>query len=142
MSVTTFDRMTVAKDEADGSRPVTTSKSPMPQGSPGAAITLSTLSKRYGAAVAVDDVSFAVAAGEFVSLLGPSGSGKTTILMMVAGFVTPDRGSVALGGDDITQIPPYRRNIGMVHQSYALFPHMTVERNVAFPLRMRGIARD
>jgi len=113
----------------------------MPQGSPGAAITLSTLSKRYGASIAVDNVSFAVAAGEFVSLLGPSGSGKTTILMMVAGFVKPDRGNVALGGDDITRVPPYRRNIGMVHQSYALFPHMTVERNVAFPLRMRGFAR-
>jgi len=142
VSVTTFDRVTIANDSnPDGSKPVAADMSQMPEKSPGATITLSTLSKRYGAAVAVDDVSFTVAAGEFVSLLGPSGSGKTTILMMVAGFVAPDRGSVALGSDDITRVPPYRRNIGMVHQSYALFPHMTVQRNVAFPLRMRGVAR-
>ncbi|HMK81994.1 MAG TPA: ABC transporter ATP-binding protein [Xanthobacteraceae bacterium] len=113
----------------------------MPERSPGAAIALSALSKRYGGSVAVEEASFTVAAGEFVSLLGPSGSGKTTILMMVAGFVAPDRGSVALGGNDITRVPPYRRNIGMVHQSYALFPHMSVQRNVAFPLRMRAMAR-
>jgi len=142
MSVTTFDRVTIEQDDMpDGSKPVAANINPTPERSPGAAITLSTLSKRYGASVAVDNVSFAVTAGEFVSLLGPSGSGKTTILMMVAGFVKPDRGNIALGGEDITRVPPYRRNIGMVHQSYALFPHMTVERNVAFPLRMRGIAR-
>jgi len=143
MSVTTFDRVTIEQDHMpDGSKPVTANTSPTPERSPGAAITLSTLSKRYGASVAVDNVSFAVTAGEFVSLLGPSGSGKTTILMMVAGFVKADRGNVALGQADITRVPPYRRNIGMVHQSYALFPHMTVERNVAFPLRMRGFSRD
>jgi spermidine/putrescine ABC transporter ATP-binding subunit len=142
MSVTTFDRVVADDGRPDGSRPVAAnSEKGMPQGSPGATITLSALSKRYGAAIAVADASFKVGPGEFVSLLGPSGSGKTTILMMVAGFVAPDRGSVALDGNDITHLAPYRRNIGMVHQSYALFPHMSVQRNVAFPLRMRGIAR-
>jgi spermidine/putrescine ABC transporter ATP-binding subunit len=142
MSVTTFSSLTLTKDDMpDGSTPVAADQTPGREKSPGATITLTALSKRYGAAVAVEDASFTVAAGEFVSLLGPSGSGKTTILMMVAGFVAPDRGSVALGGEDITLVPPYRRNIGMVHQSYALFPHMSVQRNVAFPLRMRGIVR-
>lgn len=91
---------------------------------------------------AVDDVSLEVAASEFVSLLGPSGSGKTTTLMMIAGFAAPDAGGILLGGADITRLAPYRRNIGMVHQNYALFPHMTVGRNIAFPLRMRRMARD
>ena len=104
----------------------------------GASIRLCGLSRRYGAAMAVDGVSLDVAPGEFVSLLGPSGSGKTTTLMMVAGFTVPDEGRILLGDRDITRLPPYRRNIGMVHQSYALFPHMSVRRNVAFPLRMRG----
>jgi spermidine/putrescine ABC transporter ATP-binding subunit len=108
----------------------------------GATINLAGLVKHYGASVAVDGVSLDVAPGEFVSLLGPSGSGKTTILMMVAGFVIPNHGTIRLGGNEITRLPPYRRNIGMVHQSYALFPHMTVQRNVAFPLRMRGVSRE
>jgi spermidine/putrescine ABC transporter ATP-binding subunit len=109
--------------------------------SKGAPLRLDRLVKHYGVTKAVDDVSLEVAASEFVSLLGPSGSGKTTTLMMVAGFAVPDQGGILLGDDNITRLAPYRRNIGMVHQSYALFPHMTVGRNVAFPLRMRRMAR-
>jgi spermidine/putrescine ABC transporter ATP-binding subunit len=106
-----------------------------------APLALRSISKRYGAVTAVDDVTLEIAAGEFVSFLGPSGSGKTTMLMMIAGFVAPGAGEIRLGGEDITHLPPYRRNIGMVYQNYALFPHMTVARNVAFPLRMRGMTR-
>ncbi|MFO1060008.1 MAG: ABC transporter ATP-binding protein [Dongiaceae bacterium] len=105
----------------------------------GASVTVSELRKSYGSVRAVDGVSLAVGAGEFVALLGPSGSGKTTILMSVAGFETPDSGSIAIGGRDVTSIPAARRGIGMVFQRYALFPHMTVAENIAFPLRMRGI---
>ena len=107
----------------------------------GATIELAGILKRYAGSPVVDNVSLRIEAGEFVSLLGPSGSGKTTTLMMVAGFVPPDEGRILLGGADITQVPPHRRDIGMVYQSYALFPHMTVTKNVAFPLRMRRLAR-
>jgi spermidine/putrescine ABC transporter ATP-binding subunit len=107
----------------------------------GAAIELVNIVKRYAASPVVDNVSLRIEPGEFVSLLGPSGSGKTTTLMMVAGFVAPDEGRILLGEADITQVPPHRRDIGMVYQSYALFPHMTVTKNVAFPLRMRRLAR-
>ncbi len=100
------------------------------------------LSKAYGEHRAVDRLSLRIAPGEFVSLLGPSGSGKTTTLMMIAGFIAPDRGQVLVDGVDITLLPPHRRNLGMVYQSYALFPHMTVAGNVAFPLEMRGVKRD
>jgi spermidine/putrescine ABC transporter ATP-binding subunit len=100
------------------------------------------LVKRYGSVTGVDDVTLEVEPGEFVSLLGPSGSGKTTTLMMIAGFVYPDQGQIFVGDHDVTTLAPYRRNIGMVHQSYALFPHMTVARNVAFPLRMRRMKSD
>ena len=85
------------------------------------------------------DLSLRIEAGEFVSFLGPSGSGKTTTLMMIAGFVSPDEGRIMLGTTDITYVPPHRRDIGMVYQNYALFPHMTVAKNVAFPLRMRRL---
>jgi spermidine/putrescine ABC transporter ATP-binding subunit len=107
----------------------------------GAAVELTNIVKRYGGANAVSDVSLRIEPGEFVSLLGPSGSGKTTTLMMLAGFIQPDSGRILLGGADITTVPPHRRGIGMVYQSYALFPHMTVARNVAFPLRMRRYSR-
>ena len=109
---------------------------------PGAPLALQAIAKRYGGVTAVEDVSLEVASGEFVSLLGPSGSGKTTTLMMIAGFILPSAGTILLDGKDITRLAPYRRNIGMVYQNYALFPHMTVGRNVAFPLRMRGAGRD
>jgi spermidine/putrescine ABC transporter ATP-binding subunit len=107
-----------------------------------ASLVLRNLVKRYGSVTGVNDVTLDVEPGEFVSLLGPSGSGKTTTLMMIAGFVYPDQGQIFVGGRDVTTLAPYRRNIGMVHQSYALFPHMTVARNVAFPLRMRHMKSD
>ena len=87
----------------------------------------------------VRDVSFSLAQGEFLTLLGPSGSGKTSTLMMVAGFEAPSRGAIRVDGRDVAQLPPERRNFGVVFQGYALFPHMTVLENVAFPLRMKGV---
>ncbi|TIT39020.1 MAG: ABC transporter ATP-binding protein, partial [Mesorhizobium sp.] len=104
-------------------------------------ITLRSLGKRYGSAVAVDDVSLEVLPGEFVSLLGPSGSGKTTTLMMIAGFTVPDSGQILLDGKDITRLPSHRRELGVIFQNYALFPHMTVAENVAYPLRMRRMGK-
>ena len=106
-----------------------------------AALSLRNLVKRYGKVTATDSVSLDVEAGEFVSLLGPSGSGKTTLLMLLAGFETADSGEIRLHGRDISRVPPNKRDIGMVFQRYALFPHMTVAQNVAFPLRMRGVAK-
>jgi putative spermidine/putrescine transport system ATP-binding protein len=96
------------------------------------------LVKRYGSVAAVDDVSFTVDRGKFLTLLGPSGSGKTTVLMAIAGFVEPNGGDILIGERSITQLPPERRNFGMVFQGYALFPHLTVADNVAFPLKIRG----
>lgn len=105
----------------------------------GASLRISDLAKSYGPSLAVASVSLEVEAGEFVSLLGASGSGKTTTLMMVAGFTRPDRGEIVLDGARISHLPPERRGIGVVFQNYALFPHMSVSRNVGFPLRMRGV---
>ena len=102
-----------------------------------ARLELSSLVKRYGDLRAVSDVSLTVEDGEFVVLLGPSGCGKTTTLRIVAGFVEPTAGSVRLGQRDITHLPPWKRNAGLVFQSYALFPHLTVNENVAFGLEMR-----
>lgn len=99
------------------------------------------VSKSYGNLMVVDDLVLDIAHGEFVSLLGPSGSGKTTLLMMLAGFETPSAGAVLVDGKRVDQLPPYRRNMGVVFQNYALFPHMSVADNVAFPLQMRGIAK-
>jgi len=92
-------------------------------------------------ALAVRRLTLDVAQGEFLTLLGPSGSGKTTTLNMLAGFERPTRGKILLGGHPVDRLPPYERNIGMVFQNYALFPHMTVAENVAFPLSVRRIAR-
>jgi putative spermidine/putrescine transport system ATP-binding protein len=103
----------------------------------GRGLQLDHLSKHYGVARAVDDVSLSLAPGEFLTLLGPSGSGKTTLLMMIAGFVTPTSGSIRLGNRTISEMPPEKRNFGMVFQGYALFPHLTVARNIAFPLEAR-----
>jgi putative spermidine/putrescine transport system ATP-binding protein len=105
----------------------------------GHALALQGLTKRYGAFTAVDDVALKVERGQFLTLLGPSGSGKTTILMCIAGFVAPSEGSILLDGRDITALPPEKRDFGMVFQGYALFPHMTVAENVAFPLRVRKL---
>ena len=102
-------------------------------------VTLTSLVKRYGATRALDGVSLAVAPGEFFTLLGPSGCGKTTTLRSVAGFVTPDAGEVAIDGTVVTGVPPHRRQVGMVFQHYALFPHRTVAQNVGFGLRMQRV---
>jgi putative spermidine/putrescine transport system ATP-binding protein len=105
------------------------------------ALVLRGLRKSFGPAVAVDGVDLEVRRGEFVTLLGPSGSGKTTTLRMVAGFMAPTSGSIEIDGSDMTRIPPHRRDVGMVFQNYALFPHMTAAQNIAFPLQMRRQSR-
>ncbi|MGF7159248.1 putative spermidine/putrescine transport system ATP-binding protein [Rhodoligotrophos appendicifer] len=97
--------------------------------------------KVYGETVAVDDVDLALRKGEFLTFLGPSGSGKTTTLAMVAGLQSPSAGTILLDGQPLGPLPPYQRNIGMVFQHYALFPHMTVAGNVAFPLEMRRLGK-
>ena len=103
---------------------------------------LADLTKRYGDVEAVRGVTLDVAAGEFLTLLGPSGSGKTTTLSMVAGFEQPSSGTIHLGGRDITRLVTHKRNLGMIFQGYALFPHMTVFDNVAFPLTLRKTSKD
>ena len=105
----------------------------------GPALEIRNLVKRFGDVAAVDDVSFSVPGGAFMSVLGPSGSGKTTLLRLLTGFEMSDSGSVTVGGLDISGWPPYRRDIGVVFQRYALFPHMTVAENVAFGLRQRRV---
>ncbi|WP_321915599.1 ABC transporter ATP-binding protein [Paraburkholderia sp. J11-2] len=102
-------------------------------------LTLTDVSKSFGDLQAVTGVNLSVAKGEFVSLLGPSGCGKTTTLQMIAGFVETTRGRITLDGRDITHMPPNKRGLGIVFQSYALFPHMSVEQNVSFGLEMRGV---
>ncbi|TCI00137.1 ABC transporter ATP-binding protein [Roseococcus sp. SYP-B2431] len=97
--------------------------------------------KRFGAVTALNGVDLAVEEGEFLTILGPSGSGKTTLLKAVAGFEVPDAGTVRLGDRDVTTAPARHRNVGMVFQNYALFPHMTVAENLAFPLEMRGTGK-
>ena len=104
-----------------------------------AALTLDRLCKRYNDFHAVRDVTLEVANGEFLVLLGPSGCGKTTTLRMIAGFIEPTSGVVHLGGRDVTTLPPWKRNAGLVFQSYALFPHLTAAENVAFGLEMRKV---
>jgi putative spermidine/putrescine transport system ATP-binding protein len=93
-----------------------------------------------GSTLVVKELDLEIARGEFLTLLGPSGSGKTTMLMMLAGFEPPTTGRITLSGRDITALPPHKRGIGMVFQNYALFPHMTVAENVAYPLNVRGVA--
>ena len=100
------------------------------------------LAKRFGDFVAVKDFHLEVERGEFVSLLGPSGCGKTTTLQMIAGFLDPSQGRIVLDGKDITQLRPEQRGMGVVFQSYALFPHMTVEQNISFGLEMRKLSRE
>jgi putative spermidine/putrescine transport system ATP-binding protein len=103
---------------------------------------LERLTKRFGDQVAVDALSLAVDQGEFVALLGPSGCGKTTTLQMIAGFVEPTAGAIRLEGRDLLAVKPSRRGLGIVFQSYALFPHMTAAENVAFGLEMQGVPRE
>jgi putative spermidine/putrescine transport system ATP-binding protein len=98
--------------------------------------------KAFGEVVAVDGVDLEVPAGQFFTLLGPSGSGKTTMLRLIAGFERPDSGTIQLGGEEITNQPPYARDVNTVFQDYALFPHMTVAENVAYGLKVKGVKRS
>jgi spermidine/putrescine transport system ATP-binding protein len=102
-------------------------------------VEVSSVAKSYGATSVLSDISTTFGEGSFTSLLGPSGSGKTTLLRIVAGFIKPDTGKVSIGGSDVTDTPVWARNIGMVFQNYALFPHMSVAENVGFGLARRGI---
>ena len=124
----------------DPSMSVLSSAAEQPKSS-GAAVVLEKVCKSFGTVTAVDDVSLAIEPGEFITLLGPSGSGKTTTLMMIAGFDHPTHGEIYIDGNPIVGVPAYRRGIGMVFQSYALFPHMTVAENVGFALKQRGAGK-
>lgn len=108
----------------------------------GASVRVDGVSKHYGDVKAVDDITITVEPGEFVSLLGPSGSGKTTLLMAIAGFEKLDAGDVYVGGSRITNVPTHKRNLGVVFQRYALFPHMTVADNIGYALKVRGVPRS
>jgi spermidine/putrescine transport system ATP-binding protein len=105
-------------------------------------VELRNVTKRFDSFTAVQDVNLEIQRGEFLTFLGPSGCGKTTVLRMISGFETPTEGTVWLDGQDVTGLPPYRRNVNQVFQSYALFPHLTVTENIAFGLRMRGDTRE
>jgi putative spermidine/putrescine transport system ATP-binding protein len=111
------------------------------RGSHGASITLRRLTKRYGDVTAVDGIDLEAEPGEFLTLLGPSGSGKTTTLNMIAGFESVTEGDLRIDGAPVQALPPYKRNIGMVFQHYALFPHMSVSDNVAYPLKQRKVPK-
>ncbi|MCA1326406.1 ABC transporter ATP-binding protein [Herbaspirillum sp. alder98] len=108
----------------------------------GTELKLRGISKFYGDAAAVRELDLDIKAGEFVTLLGSSGSGKTTTLMMLAGFTAPSSGQILIGGRDVTKLPPGKRDLGVVFQNYALFPHLTVAQNLAFPLEMRGVSKS
>src|SRR5512133_3469648 len=105
-------------------------------------LTLSNISKQFGDTVVVENFNLDIEKGEFISLLGPSGCGKTTTLRMVAGFEIPTSGKVILGGQDITNMAPNQRNVGMIFQAYALFPNMTVAQNIGFGLKIRKESND
>jgi putative spermidine/putrescine transport system ATP-binding protein len=121
---------------------VTSNATPSNAGSRDALVRFEGLQKSYdGETLVVKDLNLAISRGEFLTLLGPSGSGKTTTLMMLAGFEVPTDGHIYLDGQPIERLPPHKRNIGMVFQNYALFPHMSVEENVAFPLNVRRVGK-
>jgi len=106
----------------------------------GAAVEFREVTKKYGEVAAVSSLDLTIEPGEFLTLLGPSGSGKSTLLMLLAGFEYPTSGSIKVAGRDLNRVPPHRRDQGVVFQSYALFPHMTVRQNLAYPLDARGVA--
>ena len=103
---------------------------------------LTNVVKRFGKGTILHDLSLRVQDGEFVSLLGPSGCGKTTTLRLIAGFIVPDGGAITLGGNRIDQLPSHRRDVGVVFQNYALFPHMSAAANVAFGLQQRRLGKS
>ena len=105
----------------------------------GATLSMRDLVKFYAGSGAVRGVSLELEQGKFLTLLGPSGSGKTTTLMMIAGFVEPSSGDIVVNGKSVVRLPAHKRDMGMVFQNYALFPHMTVAENIAFPLKMRRV---
>ena len=105
-------------------------------------ITIDHVDKFYGSFQAIKDVSLSIEEGEFFTLLGPSGCGKTTLLRMIAGFNTIEKGEIRFGDTVINHVPTYKRNIGMVFQSYAIFPHLTVQQNVAYGLKARKVPKD
>jgi spermidine/putrescine ABC transporter ATP-binding subunit len=100
------------------------------------------VSKQYGSVIAADQIDLTIEEGEFFSLLGPSGCGKTTVLRLIAGFIHPDQGSILVGGQRVETVPPEKRNVGMVFQNYALFPHLTVAGNIAFGLSVKHVSKD
>ena len=105
-------------------------------------VSVSALRKHYGEVKAVDGVDLDIATGEFFTMLGPSGSGKTTTLRLIAGFERPDAGVVQLQGKDVSSLPPFDRDVNTVFQDYALFPHMTVQQNVEYGLRVKKVPKD
>ena len=107
-----------------------------------AILELKAVTKRFGRTLTADELSLTVDQGEFFTFLGPSGSGKSTILRMVAGLETPDTGQILIDGQDVSTVPPWRRNLGMMFQQYAVFPHMTVAENVGYGLKVRGMSGD
>ncbi len=111
------------------------------RGAASPAVRLSGIRRTYGDVVAIDKLDLEIAEGEFFTLLGPSGSGKTTTLRVIAGFERADEGHVELAGEDVTRVPPFERDVNTVFQDYALFPHMTVEENVGYGLRVKGLSR-
>ena len=121
-------------------RPALRSSSAGSRGSDVSSVRLAGVAKRYGETVAVEPLDLAVTDGEFLTLLGPSGCGKTTTLRMIAGFIAPSAGRISVDDDDITALPPQKRSMGMVFQDYSLFPHLSVEDNIAFGLVERGVA--
>lgn len=108
---------------------------------PGAALELDGVTKNFGSFTAIQDVTLSIEPGEFITFLGPSGSGKTTTLNCIAGFEDVTAGEITLAGQSLTDQPVHRRNLGMVFQGYALFPHMSVEKNVAYPLKQRKVPK-
>ena len=115
---------------------------PTPQDTPDSDIRLEGVTKRFAETLAVDDLSLEIPRGSFFAMLGPSGCGKTTTLRMVGGFEDPTAGRVFLGGIDVTDHPPFRRDVNTVFQSYALFPHLSVERNVSFGLERKKVGKE